>query len=1233
MSADSLDAVIASYVQAVESGQVPNRQELLEAHPDLAEALGVFFADLDRMDRIASPLRLAEGLDATSDAAAGGHPAPPTIRYFGDYELLEEIAHGGMGIVYKARQASLNRLVALKMVLAGSFASSREVQRFHAEAEAAANLDHPHIVPIYEVGEHEGQQYFSMKFVEGTSLARHSRADARTEVAALLDVARAVHHAHQHGVLHRDLKPSNVLVDPQGTRFVTDFGLAKRLSDAGGSLTDTGQLLGTPRYMSPEQAAGRKDLTVAADVYSLGVILYERLTGQTPFPGENVLTLLRQVRESEPPRPSTIRPGLDRDLETVVLKCLDKDPCRRYPSAEALADDLANWLAGRPITARPVGQSERFWRWCKRNPTISGLTAAVAASLFAGIIGSTYFAVQASRRARAEGQERRRAENAEKNWKVMLARGLCKPFNPQGDLIPHWDLSFGNGERRLSPPEIEVLWELARLGDTDLGLCFLNEATLDEFATRQLRARSGPAMIAVVGLDLEKREQASLLLGDRVRDSRPSLVQKAEIAMVGLELEDRPDNQCEKYTNLILEALRTDLPEDTRSALSSHVVCLADRIEPSTIARLLSVELKSSVALEPEPNARARLCLTDALARVARLMEPVAADRVCGSAARDVVTALDRENYDFARYFLAEALRKLAPWMDPADSGRILNALQRETRSDVTEELAHVLAILVDRMNPVEGARVCDQVVRSLVAALEREASSGNGKELANAIATVARRMDRAKAAQICMQAARVIVAAREGTTSDRDSEDLRSALVAVVDQVDPSEGIRMLVASTGKEFGDEMAGTLKTVSGQLDPSEAARLLYAALQKKTDPDACRQLAFALSSVSGRMEQVEAARICGQAGGLLVDALQRDANPFSRETLASALASVASRLDRKQASRLCGRVAHQLCDSLAGETNSIHRRTLAEALGVLARELDQSESVYLCGQAAQVLGRSLEQNTGPDDAIQIAAGLVAVVHRMDQTQASKLLVSALEREPDVETRNALASSLVDVTARLTERDASRVCSSAVRILIRCLAQQPENREWLYDAIGRLLLRLDPEIARSQARELALLILSKDNENATRWGYDGAGYLRSILTDSSRTAVPQRLWISFLGLGEVGLPASALAVAVTSLGLERLPCRLTTQELVELLKMPTCFGPARRVVLDHLSNRYGREFKNHWAFVRYAREHNLGLDFTTPPKRPDPKKSVERMIQALDRSVDGKRHQPSTATSGS
>jgi serine/threonine protein kinase len=213
MSHDSLDAVIAAYMLAIERGDVPNREEMLDQHPEHAEALRAFFTDLDRMDRVSAPLRLADDLEATGAAGANCHSALPSVRYFGDYELLEEIARGGMGIVYKVGQVSLNRIVALKMILAGSFASSRDVQRFRSEAEAAANLDHRHIVPIYEVGQHEGHQYFSMKFVEGTSLAKHPRTDPRDEVEGLIPVIQAVHHAHQRGVLHRDLKPSNMLVN------------------------------------------------------------------------------------------------------------------------------------------------------------------------------------------------------------------------------------------------------------------------------------------------------------------------------------------------------------------------------------------------------------------------------------------------------------------------------------------------------------------------------------------------------------------------------------------------------------------------------------------------------------------------------------------------------------------------------------------------------------------------------------------------------------------------------------------------------------------------------------------------------------------------------------------------------------------------------------------------------------------------------------------------------------
>src|SRR3954451_12495691 len=313
---DPLDQIIADYLQAAEAGRVPSRQALIDAHPDHANELRAFFADYDRLDNRADALKLA----------AHRPPAErPRVRYFGNYELLEEIAEGGMGLVYKARQESLGRVVALKLVRAGRLAKPTDIARFRIEAEAAAGLDHPNIVPLYEVGDHEGQSYLAMKFIDGPSLAKLPRGDVRAEVAMMEKVVRAVHHAHQQGILHRDIKPSNILTDTAGTPYVTDFGLAKRI-DADHSLTESGQMLGTAGYIAPEQALGKKGLTVTADVFSLGAVLFERLTGTAAFPGGTILERLRSLQESITPRPTTLMPALPRDLETVVLKSLEREP-------------------------------------------------------------------------------------------------------------------------------------------------------------------------------------------------------------------------------------------------------------------------------------------------------------------------------------------------------------------------------------------------------------------------------------------------------------------------------------------------------------------------------------------------------------------------------------------------------------------------------------------------------------------------------------------------------------------------------------------------------------------------------------------------------------------------------------------------------------------------------------------------------------------------------------------
>jgi WD40 repeat protein len=412
-SSDSrLNDILAAYLQAVDAGQAPDRQRLLDDNPDLAASLRAFFADHDRMRQAAEPATL-------SPEEASGVAPLGTVRYLGDYELLEEIARGGMGVVYKARQVSLNRTVALKMILAGQLASPQDVQRFHSEAEAAAILDHPNIVPIYEVGEHKGQHYFSMKLIDGGSLAQHLhlfRADVRAGARLLARVARAVHYAHQRGILHRDLKPANILLDAKGEPHITDFGLAKRV-EGGSKLTQSGAIVGTPSYMAPEQARAEKALSTAVDVYSLGAILYELLTCQPPFHASTPLDTILQVLEREPERPRSLNPRVDRDLETIALKCLEKEPGRRYGSAEALAGDLERWLNGEPILARPVGSGERLWRWCRRKPALAGLAAAVVCALLLGTVVSSYFAVQSARHAE---QEQLKADEADKEKNIAL---------------------------------------------------------------------------------------------------------------------------------------------------------------------------------------------------------------------------------------------------------------------------------------------------------------------------------------------------------------------------------------------------------------------------------------------------------------------------------------------------------------------------------------------------------------------------------------------------------------------------------------------------------------------------------------------------------------------------------------------------------------------------------------------------------------------------------------------
>lgn len=356
---EQLAEILEQLAAESRAGQVADIESVVRRHPELGAELRSLWATMLLAEdfSLLSEVRLpGDGVHASGQGTAGSAPLPAP---FGDFEPLEEIGRGGMGVVYRARQISLSRTVALKMILRGSLASPVDVARFRVEAEAAARISHPNIVQVYEVGEHEGQPFFSMQLIEGRTLGQRLQEGpltAHEAVAILLPVCRAISEAHRNGILHRDLKPSNILIDHGGRSYVTDFGLAKRLAGTDSdleSLTNSGAILGTPSYMAPEQAAGQKlSISPATDVYSLGAILYAMLTGRPPFQAPSPVDTVLMVLEQDPVLPRVFNPRVDPDLEMVAMKCLQKPVDLRYPDAGALADDLEAWTRHEPVSAR-----------------------------------------------------------------------------------------------------------------------------------------------------------------------------------------------------------------------------------------------------------------------------------------------------------------------------------------------------------------------------------------------------------------------------------------------------------------------------------------------------------------------------------------------------------------------------------------------------------------------------------------------------------------------------------------------------------------------------------------------------------------------------------------------------------------------------------------------------------------------------------------------------------------
>lgn len=487
---DRVDEAIAKFLQAAESGRECSQEEFCARHPEIADELREFHRNYAWMGRLESVHR---------EADEGEFPRP-----FGEYQLEGVIGRGGMGVVYRARHLKQGRTVALKTVAAGRLASGEDVARFRREVNAAKALEHPGIVPVYDVGECEGSHYYTMRLIEGGSLEDHLeyyRERLQEAVRLLIAIARAVRHAHQRAIIHRDLKPGNVLLDEERQPHIVDFGLALEMGEHT-RVTATGAILGTLPYMAPEQTTGESRLvTLHVDVYSLGAILYELLTGRPPFSGPTLLETLRRVRQEDPRNPRFLNPAVDRDLATICMTCLEKQPSRRYENAGKLIEDLENWLEGRPISRRPVGPLERLLRWIRRKPGAAALSAVSALLLVVlGVAVQREWGI-------AEGRKRERLDtNASFARQVAgrIQQRLARWGRMVEDAAAHPDViadlaAWNSSDREVSDDELlrraEVM-RLQRLLETRSHEDLENWQFMDDRGTMIARTSSPPGRAA-----------------------------------------------------------------------------------------------------------------------------------------------------------------------------------------------------------------------------------------------------------------------------------------------------------------------------------------------------------------------------------------------------------------------------------------------------------------------------------------------------------------------------------------------------------------------------------------------------------------------------------------------------------------------------------------------------------------------------------------------------------------
>jgi Protein kinase domain len=1139
-SSSELSLVFGEFLTRRRRGESPTIDEYCQRYPNLAEQLRRHVRLYDA---------LGEMFPSTGPEINPTLAEETILPNIAGYEVEAVLGHGGAGVVFRARDLRLGRPVAIKMLLAGAYAGPTELARFQLEAEAVAGLCHANVVQIYEVGENNGRPYFTMELVDGGNLAQKiagTPQPIRWAAELIASLSEAVSVAHRSGIIHRDLKPGNILLGADGTPKISDFGLARRLKGEG-ALTWTGDALGTPSYMAPEQAnATVGPVGPGTDVYGLGAVLYELLAGRPPFRAGTALETIQQVLSLDPIPPSRSNPKVPRDLETVCLKCLQKEPQRRYSSAAALAEDLRRFLLGRVVEARPVSPLERAGKWIRRNRWVAGLGTATLLALAVGTVTSLAFGIEATHQ---EGLANNRA-NTLQEQKTELERQKIDLEKKDreieakvrdreravvaGLLIPvgRNSLSMSMLADTLDPAEAEAL-SLLRGSAPHIRLLFLETALREPVSARRMARRADWVVQAIVGNDLALRAEVERLLAERIQE---------------------PD--APREVKLTCARLGTALYLDDRVWAERSAAALSDVLCDPQLDRLDAVSLA---------NALARVC--DLLPRN---QAAEYANRVTGALLMRLQEPAAVLGFDY----FAQAIAPMSPYLETTAANRNAETLwvvfrKNENRSFTWKEIVKAQVAVCKRLSPTDAAahrqRTFDFVIAGCNPKTDQEKYRIEYHIMALKI--LCEQSDAATASRV----ADIIVAILGdgytvgGTHVDFVTQDsILDAFVRVAERLDAAGALRAAKALVRvlqkadikySQYIEKLRTALGTVCLRLDADGAAAVAEAIAGAIREPNTALRsrvvLAHGFGTVADKLDPAMSAPL----EIAMVEALTANlADPKSvddRDHVGQALASVCGRADTTNAARAAEAISTAIHDP---KTRIVLQPSLVESLVRVSRQLGPEEDHAHATRAVDLLNSLWTVPTKHFERAMIAEALATAWTRLGpeaSVQAERVAaqLEAAFRDPRADSFDLfrLAAGLVAVSRYLTPAERLARANTAADILI--------------GRIGNPKSEAVPSLIFTQG--LATLCAILDRDGVTR------------VADA---------YLTILDHPEVQRSAT---LTVHTEEFKKIAVRMDERDLERFLEHPLGARMLQRIILDVLGESKGRHFRNTWEYLEWSK----------------------------------------------